>query len=203
MKWLDNLTEKRTRTLAQRTERYLELHPNAPFEEVEDACFPGADGYYRYLAISPRHLEACATRTAQVLIEGEYNGVLEAGRHYVEVKRDFSNLAEVMAILERDDARERITTAAYRDIVASGKYTYRQFVLQVVKALEGGLPTRRSGTMSRVWVYITLVWTRLADGAGWLRLGVMTPIRNGAKSYLPTGVVSAWRLRLARKDTTP
>lgn len=190
-------------TFAQRTERYLELHPEAPFEEVEDACFPGADGYYKYLAISPRHLEACATRTAQVLIEGEYNGVLTPGRHYIEVKRDFSNLEEVIATLVRDDVRERITDAAYSDIVATGKYTYRQFVRRVVEALQGDLQPHRLSTVRRVWVYITLQWTRLVDGAGWWRLGVMTLIRNGAKSYLPAGVVTAWRLRLARKDLTP
>ena len=111
-----------------RTERYLAEHPGASFDEVEAACFPGEDGKLALFAISPRHLEACATRTCQVLVEGEYSGVLRAGEHYIPVKRDFSNVAEVLDRVQSDDERERITEAAYRDVVASGRYTYRGLV---------------------------------------------------------------------------
>jgi hypothetical protein len=85
----------------RRTESYLAEHPDASFEEVERACFPGLDGELRYVAISPRHLEACATRTCQVLVEGEYNDVLVPGRHYLELKRDFSNLEQFWRPLNR------------------------------------------------------------------------------------------------------
>ncbi|MDQ3919765.1 MAG: hypothetical protein M3348_14960, partial [Acidobacteriota bacterium] len=80
-------------SLKRRTEEYLAEHPQASFEEVEAACFPGLDGFLNLMALSPRHLEACATRTCQVLVEGRYNGVLEAGRHYIELKKDFGNIA--------------------------------------------------------------------------------------------------------------
>ena len=111
-----------------RTERYLAEHPGASFDEVEAACFPGEDGKLALFAISPRHLEACATRTCQVLVEGEYSGVLRAGEHYIPIKRDLSNVEEVLDRIQSDDERERITEAAYRDIVASGRYTYRGLV---------------------------------------------------------------------------
>jgi hypothetical protein len=111
-----------------RTQRYLDQHPDASFEEVEAACFPGEDGKLQLFAISPRHLEACATRTCQVLVEGEYSGVLRAGEHFIEVKRDLSNVDQVLDLIQRDSERERITEAAYRDVVASGRYTYRRLV---------------------------------------------------------------------------
>ena len=111
--------------------RYLAEHPDASFEEVEANCFPGADGGLRYFAISPRHLEACATRTAQVLIEGSYNGILRPGEHYIELRRDFSNLDEVLDLIESDAERARLTEAAYRDVVASGAYTYERLVREV------------------------------------------------------------------------
>ncbi|MDQ3917750.1 MAG: hypothetical protein M3348_04680, partial [Acidobacteriota bacterium] len=79
--------------IKKRTEEYLAEHPQASFEEVEAACFPGLDGSLYFPPLSPRHLEACATRTCQVLVEGRYNGVLEAGRHYIELKKDFGNIA--------------------------------------------------------------------------------------------------------------
>src|SRR6185369_9471689 len=93
----------------------------------------GLDGGLRYVAISPRHLEACATRTCQVLVEGKYNDVLVPGRHYLELKRDFSNLEQVLDAIQRDDLRQEITEQAFRDIVASGNYTYRSFVEHVLE----------------------------------------------------------------------
>ena len=52
-------------------------------------CRAGWDSY-AFFAISPRHLEAVVTKTAQVLVEGSYSGVLEPERHYIPVRRDFS-----------------------------------------------------------------------------------------------------------------
>jgi len=107
---------------------YVEAHPQASLDEIEATCFPGRDGELALYALSPRHLEACATRTCQILIEGAYNGVLEAGRHYIPLRRDFRNLDEVLMIVKSDDQRQPIVDAAYRDVVESGSYTYRRFV---------------------------------------------------------------------------
>ena len=35
------------------------------------------------VALSPRHLEAALTGTAQLLVEGQYDDVLEPGRHFL------------------------------------------------------------------------------------------------------------------------
>ncbi len=130
-----------------RTERYLDEHPDASFEEVEAACFPGEDGKLQLFAISPRHLEACATRTCQVLVEGEYSGVLRAGEHYIPIAKDLSNVEEVLDIVQSDSERERITDNAYRDVVASGDYTYRGLVEQVEG--ESGLSDARRPAAAR------------------------------------------------------
>ena len=123
--------------------RYLAEHPGASFEEVEAHCFPGADGRLEYFAISPRHLEACATRTAQVLIEGSYNGILRPGEHYIPLRRDFSNLDAVIDLIEHDSERARLTDAAYRDVVASGAYTYERLVREVETVALEDAPSRR------------------------------------------------------------
>ena len=54
-------------------------------------------------ALSPRHLEACMTKTCQVLVEGEYNGVLQPWVHYLPLKQDFSNIREIFEFLEDND----------------------------------------------------------------------------------------------------
>jgi len=106
---------------------YVKERPNASFEEIEEACFPGLDGQLQLIAISPRHLECCMSRTCQVLVEGTYNGILKPNIHYLEVKADFSNLDNVLNIIKEDSIREEITDNAYRDIILSEKYSYRSF----------------------------------------------------------------------------
>jgi hypothetical protein len=116
--------------------------PGLTFDELEAKCFPGRDGELALFAISPRHLEACATRTVQILVEGSYSGVLQPGAHYLELKRDLSNLEAVLDTVAADDSRE-IAERAYTDIVASGRYTYRRLVEDVERALPAASGGRR------------------------------------------------------------
>jgi hypothetical protein len=153
-------------SIREKTEAYVRAHPSATFDEIEANCFPNMDGSLKLFAISPRHLEACATRTCQVLVEGEYNGILEPGTHYIELKRDFSNLAEVLGVMAEDHLRAGITERAYRDIVASGQYTYRSFVgLVIARALDTAAPSRLSSEGRRP---LTFQWMRAADKLSWL-----------------------------------
>jgi hypothetical protein len=114
--------------------------PSASFADAEQACFPGRDGEIAYFAISPRHLEAAATRTGQALIEGYYSGVLEPGVHYVPVKADFSNVDEVLAIMADEPARAELVERAHRDLVASDRYSYRGFVRDLLERTIGPAP---------------------------------------------------------------
>ena len=120
-------------SVRERTETYLAKKPGANFDEVEKACFPGRDGELNYMAISPKHLEACATRTCQILVEGDYNGILIPDVHYIELKRDFSNIDQVLQAVKEDRIRSTITQRAYSDIVTSGRFTYRYFVASVLQ----------------------------------------------------------------------
>ncbi len=130
------------------TERVQAERPGVSFSELEAACFPGRDGELDLRALSPRHLEACATRTAQILVEGDYNGVLERGRHYVPLRRDFANLDEVLAVVASDVERERLAAAAYRDVVGSGRWTYRRLVedVEAVLPITRGRPATRAAS---------------------------------------------------------
>jgi hypothetical protein len=117
-------------------EAHLAEAPDATFEELEAACFPGRDGELELFAISPRHLEACATRTPQILVEGEYNGVLTPGEHYLELRRDFSNLDEVLDVVAGEPAEgERIAERAHQEVVASERFTLRRLVEDVEREL--------------------------------------------------------------------
>jgi hypothetical protein len=107
---------------------YLEQNPDADFDEVEQNCFKGLDENLHLYALGPRHLEACAARTCQILVEGHYGGLLKPGTHYIPLKKDFSNIDEVLRIVKDDKLRSGIVESAYQDVVASRKWTYREFV---------------------------------------------------------------------------
>ena len=49
-----------------------------------------------YRTISPRHFEAAAVRVCQILFEGRYSEAMEPMVHYIPLKKDFSNLDEVL-----------------------------------------------------------------------------------------------------------
>lgn len=116
---------------------FIAQNPNADFQKAENTCFKGLDGELNYFALGPRHLESCVTKTCQILIEGNYNGILKANKHYIELKKDFSNLNEVLEMVKKNEVRGKIVEQAYRDIVESNKYTYRNFVKQILTSTLG------------------------------------------------------------------
>jgi hypothetical protein len=104
----------------RRISRLLAEEPDLTFEEV-DARMPSGWDSYAFFAISPRHLEAVITKTAQVLVEGRYSGVLEPERHYIPVRRDFSDLDEALERLQDVEAVEAMAEQAYTDVYLSGR----------------------------------------------------------------------------------
>jgi hypothetical protein len=192
-------------TLKQRTEDYLAERPDAAFDEVEAACFPGEDGRLALFAVSPRHLEACATRTCQLLVEGFYNGVLRQGEHYIPLKADLSNLGEVLDSLGDETRRRAMVEAAHRDVVASGRYTYRAMVEEVERVALGdaAVVPRRLGASGRAAVTVN----RARERAAWGRVAFdlhHRPRLIGLRSRFPLatrrGIVE--RVRFSRAAAT-
>jgi hypothetical protein len=124
--------------------RLLADRPDLSFEQVSARLPAGWDGY-RFFAIGPRHLEAVITRTCQVLVQGEYDGLLKAGVHYVPVRPDLADLPEALAAIRDAAAADRMTQRAFEDVYLAGKLTYATVAGQL-DAEMGGHPARgRSG----------------------------------------------------------
>lgn len=141
---------------------FQKQNPNASFEEVEAACFPGKDGLLNLIAISPRHLECCATRTCQILTEGHYNGILKPGVHYLELKKDFSNLESVMKDVVDDKKRVQIIDNAYTDIVLSKKYSYTNFAAEILSIVKDHSRISTNNTYNSLYFR-----NRIADEMVW------------------------------------
>ncbi|TFH09995.1 MAG: hypothetical protein E4H08_04555 [Candidatus Atribacteria bacterium] len=159
-----------TGEISRCVQRYVAEHPHALFDEVEAACFPGSDGAFPLVALSPRHLEAVATRTGQLLVSGDYNGILEPGTHYVPIDKDLGNLGELVRNSMDESDRLRMVERAYDDIVVSGRYTYQRFVDLVLRtSLQTqhvtGCPARAS---TEPWNPLRAAGVRCAGWIGWL-----------------------------------
>jgi glycosyltransferase involved in cell wall biosynthesis len=92
-----------------------------------------------YAQVSPRHFEAAATRTLQILYEGEYSGILQPHRHFVPLRRDLANLGDALEIMNDERHRREITEAAFEEIIGNPRYRYGAFVAQVDEAIETAL----------------------------------------------------------------
>ena len=181
---------------------YVADHPNASFENVERACFDGLDGGLNLRTISPRHLEAAATRTPQILVEGTYNGILEAGRHYIPLRTDFGNLPDIVDEVARGDGHRELAEQAYADLVVSGDYGYEAFVRTVLAAvpLKSAGQSRRQGILLRA----LSAWEHAADRPSWGWVRIRQRVRPMVREVLRrTGllatVMSARAARRARR----
>jgi hypothetical protein len=92
-------------------------------------------------SVGPRHLEAAAARTCQVLVEGGYDGVLEPDVHYLPVKADGSDADAVVERLADHNLVETTATRAYADLVLSGRYGYAALAAQLERVLDEERPT--------------------------------------------------------------
>jgi hypothetical protein len=125
--------------LAERVAELLETDPDLTFEELAARMPPGWDDY-RFFAVSPRHLEAVVTKTAQLLVEGRYSGALEAGRHYLPIRRDFSNLDDVLEQASDPAVLAELADRAYEEVYASGRYSFRRLSETIARLVEEHAP---------------------------------------------------------------
>lgn len=86
-----------TGEVQRKVENYLQLHPSASFEHVEEKVLMPYENNLAYRTISPRLFECAAFRVCMILYEGDYQGILQPNIHYISLKRDFSNIDEVLS----------------------------------------------------------------------------------------------------------
>lgn len=162
-------------TIQRECETYLELHPEATYEQVKERFFADIDGRVAVKAISPRVFEACAYRNTLIMHEGEYSGILRPHEHYIEVKKDYSNADEVIRMLRDRSLCKELAERAHRDLIRSEEYSYRTFVAWFDRLLASHCDRPvRSRDCGRLGFYLKSYW--LADeplipiGAGTVRI---------------------------------
>lgn len=135
-------------TINDAVAEFTGAHPEATFEQIEDACFPGLDGVFEFPGVGPRLFEAAALGCGQILVEGEHRGLVLPWVHYIPLKRDFSNFDEVFAAMANRDRVRDMIAATQQDLVTSPKFRYRTMVEEVSSFIDGHC-RRTAMTMSK------------------------------------------------------
>ena len=100
--------------------------PEDAFGEIRDRFFTGRPHCPAYSkCISSRHFEAAATGTCQILVTGRYNGILQAGEHYIPISPGLADTAEALERFRDPGERARIAGAAHALIHDAHTYRHR------------------------------------------------------------------------------
>jgi hypothetical protein len=112
---------------------YMAAHPGATFEELDGVISRECADAVPLRIISGRNVEAAGTRSIQILFDGRYDGYFEPDLHYIPLRKDFSNIDDVMRKF-RDDAYCRtLVDNAYR--VATEQLLYERLIDRFAAAL--------------------------------------------------------------------
>lgn len=173
---------------------YLAHHPRATYEEVRSRFFADVDGKVVIDTISPRVFESAAFGATLVLHDGPYAGILVPDVHYIAVRKDYSNVGEVLDRIRDRAFSRKLADAAHADLVASGRYSYRAFAARFDGILEAhARPARSGAASSRTAFYARNYWLRdqglLPRGASfvsvptprsvWRRVGAAARLLDG------------------------
>ena len=138
--------------------KIIAANPNFSFQEFEEMAAGMLEEWedrVPYRSITPRNSEAAAFRVCQILFEGKYSGIMEPMVHYIPLKKDFSNFDEVIRMFNDKALRRELTENAYRDLIASRRYSYETFIRSFdgVLAHAGVRPGSGSSSFSKaVWL---------------------------------------------------
>lgn len=114
--------------------KFVDENESITFEEVYDKFFKDYQGDAIIgKCISSRHFDAIGTKTCQVLLEGRYNDILKPDEHYIELKKDFSNIDEVIIKMKDDKLRKEIVDRAYEYVINNHTHKHRiQYLLSQI-----------------------------------------------------------------------
>lgn len=114
--------------LEHAVEAYVAQNPSATFEEVFQKFLKPYEASLELHQISPRCFEAAALKTPMVLFEGNYSGVLVPERHFIILKKDFSNFADVLAKLKDHAYLQEMADRTYQEVALDPRWSYEAFI---------------------------------------------------------------------------
>ena len=107
----------------------LKDNPNYSYEEAKKDF--NIEPMYRACEVGPKIFEAIKLGTVLIMYEGRYQDIFTPGVHYIELKKDYSNIEDVIEKIKDDEYLQNMADRAYTDIIKNGTYTYEHFIKYV------------------------------------------------------------------------
>jgi hypothetical protein len=117
-------------------ERYMKLFPSADCEKIIREILGGLDNVHTFCMLSPGVFEAATLGTCQILVEGDYLPEMLPDKHYLELKKDFSNIREILEKVCDLDSAQEVANRNYEAIISTSKYRYSQRVKEIISKVE-------------------------------------------------------------------
>lgn len=129
--------------LREKYQRYKERNANADWiTSYQDLNFEHFENSIELKGLSPRVFEAMQNNVGLILLEGQYNGVLNPNRHFLQVREDYSNLDEIIQNLD-EETYKRIV-GSYSEIFNKKELWYDQLAEKINSKVAGnGIKLKR------------------------------------------------------------
>ena len=125
-------------SLIKKINKYIKV-PNSKSRSLKDMKTSYSYEHIRYKfkmkegninmgQISPKMFEAICHKTGLVMFEGGYSGILKPNIHYIPLKKNFSNINDVILKIKDNEYLQNMVDKTYEDIVKSEKYSYKTFI---------------------------------------------------------------------------
>ena len=123
-------------SLRKEVREYCRQNPQAAQQDVYMGVIQKHEVDGLMNQISPRIFEMAAAKTVMILFEGEYSKVLIPNVHYLSLKKDFSNLGDLIATLSDESTVNDMVDRTYKEIILSGRYSYQRFIESIDAEIE-------------------------------------------------------------------
>ena len=111
----------------------LTNNPSITYDEMYKNYLYKFEGKIKTNQISPKIFEAICLKTGMILYEGEYSGIIKPYINYIPLKKDKSNIEEVITLAKDNDYVQDMVDRTYDEIVNSQKYSYKHIIKSIDK----------------------------------------------------------------------
>ena len=112
---------------------FLKEQPDPKFDDLFAFAFQDCLDYVSGKAISSRHFEPIGTKTCQILVEGDYNGILNGGEHYIKLNKDLSNIEEAIQQFKDETFRNNMVEQTYNYVM--DVHTHKHRIAELIDAV--------------------------------------------------------------------
>ncbi len=119
------------------------------YEALRETFFKEKENLIDLAQLSPRVFEAATLKTMLIMYEGSYSGAFKPWRHYVPLRKDHGNMAEVVEFLNNPIECAKVIANCYAEVCENDAYSYREFIAKFDRIAHDLCTPRHRSTVPR------------------------------------------------------